>query len=439
MTVSAVSTAPKRRPSTPTDAGALPTAPTDLARIDDVDTGEVAATVGTPVYLYSAARMDRALQAYRSALDPLGVSIFYACKANGTLSIIRRFVAGGAGVDVVSEGEMRRALAAGCPADRIVFSGVGKTRSELAAACAAGIHQINVESAEELYALSAVASEMGVAAPVALRVNPDVDARTHAKISTGRKQDKFGIPIDRAVALYGEASRLPGIAAVGYAVHIGSQMIDVSPFRAAYTALADLTRETRAAGLTVERLDLGGGLGIAYDGGSVPDLQAYAGIIAETVGDLGCAIAIEPGRSLIGPAGLLLSRVVYVKQGAERPIVILDAAMNDLMRPALYDAAHRLMAVDPAVYARGALAPMDVVGPVCESSDTFARSVELPPLKEGDLVAFLDAGAYGASMASAYNARALVPEVLADTGRFAVVRNRPSLSQMLEWEPLAEL
>ncbi len=341
----------------------------------------------------------------------------------------------GAGADVVSEGELRRALAAGVPSERIVFSGVGKTAPEMEAALAAGIHQINVESVPELYRLSAVAAMLGRTAPVALRVNPDVDALTHAKIATGKKENKFGIDLGEAAAAYRLAASLPGIAPLGLAVHIGSQAGGLAPFHEAFTRLAVLVRALRASGLAVARVDLGGGLGIRYRDEQPPDLVDYAAMVRDIFAPLDLALAFEPGRVLAGPAGVLVTRVLYVKQGPGKRFIIVDAAMNDLIRPALYDAWHTIVPVRLPPPDAG-LSAADVAGPVCESGDTFAVDRELPPLAEGDLVALTEAGAYGAVMSSTYNSRLLVPEAMVAGDRYAVIRARPNYDALLSLDTI---
>ena len=403
-----------------------------ILHAEDVPLPDIAAAVGTPVYVYSAATLTRHYRLFQEALAGLPHLICFAVKANSNLAVLKLLGDLGAGMDVVSEGEYRRARAAGVPGERIVFSGVGKTRGELRLALAGGVRQINVESEPELAALSEVAAAMGLRAPVALRVNPDVDAKTHEKIATGKAENKFGIPIARARAVYAEAARLPGIEVVGVDVHIGSQLTDLAPFEAAYAKLAELARALRADGHDIRRLDLGGGLGIPYErANSAPPLPLdYGAMIRRTLGDLGCEIEIEPGRLIAGNAGVLLARIIWLKHGEGRDFVILDAAMNDLMRPSMYGAWHDIVPViEPAP---GTLpAPFDVVGPVCETGDTFARARPLPPVAEGDLVAFRSAGAYGAVMASEYNSRPLVPEVLVRDDHFAVIRERPSFDEML--------
>ena len=331
---------------------------------------------------------------------------------------------------MVSGGELRRALATGIPGARIVFSGVGKTPAEMVAALDAGISQFNVESEPELDALAALAAARGATADIALRINPDVDATTHAKITTGRHDNKFGIAIDRAAAVYARAHALAGVRPVGIAVHIGSQLTALGPFEAAFRAVADLVGALRGAGHEVARLDLGGGLGIAYAGEAPPSLGDYAALVRRTVGGLDCALVFEPGRRLVAAAGVLVCRVVYVKDGGSRRFIVVDAAMNDLLRPALYEAWHDIVPVR-APAAGAPTDPADVVGPICETGDTFAAARELPALAADELVVIRDAGAYGAVMASTYNGRPLVPEVLVSDARFAVVRERPSEDAML--------
>jgi diaminopimelate decarboxylase len=408
-----------------------------ILHAEDVPLPEIAAAVGTPVYVYSTATLTRHYRLFEEALRPLPHLVCYAMKANSNLAVVRTLANLGAGVDVVSEGEYRKARAAGVPGERIVFSGVGKTRAEMRVALTGGVRQFNVESEPELRALSEVAAGLGLRAPITLRVNPDVDAQTHEKITTGRKGDKFGIALDRARAVYAEAAALPGIEVVGIDVHIGSQLTTLAPFEAAYRKVADLTRALRADGHDIRRLDLGGGLGIPYArSNEVPPLPSdYGALIKRTVGDLGCEIEIEPGRLIVGNAGLLLTSVIYVKPGEGRDFLILDAAMNDLVRPAMYGAHHDIVPVvepDPGAEAR----VFDVVGPVCETGDTFAKGRALPPVAAGDLVAFRSAGAYGAVMASEYNMRPLVPEVLVHGDHFAVIRARPSFDEMIARDTL---
>jgi len=400
---------------------------------ENVPLPAIAAEVGTPFYCYSTAGLVANYRAYAGAFEGQDAGICFALKSNSNLAVVRTFAQMGAGADVVSEGELKRALAAGVPADRIVFSGVGKTRSEMRTALEAGIFQLNVESVPELEALSEVASSMGVEASIAIRVNPDVDAKTHAKISTGKKENKFGIDWDHAREVYAKAASLPGIQPVGIAVHIGSQLTDLAPFRAAFERVVELLHALRADGIDIRRLDLGGGLGIRYRDETPPDLHEYAGMVRSITGNLGCHVTLEPGRALVGNAGVLVSKVVYLKQGLARRFLIVDAAMNDLIRPSLYDAYH---AIKPIIEPSAAVEPVtvDVVGPVCESGDTFALQRPLPPLKSDDLIAFCSAGAYGAVMASTYNTRPLAPEVLVNGDDFAVIRPRPTIEALLEQE-----
>ncbi len=390
----------------------------------------IARTVGTPFYLYSAAALGARYRRFCEAFAAERPLVAFAVKANSNLAVLSLFAELGAGADVTSEGELARALAAGMPPDRILFSGVGKTKRELAAALDAGILQINVESAPELEALSAIAEERGEAAPVALRVNPDIDPRTHAKIATGGREHKFGIPWREAISLYRRAVELPGIRPVGLAVHIGSQVVEIDPFRRAFERMAELVKALRQDRLPIERVDLGGGIGIRYKDERPLDLEAYAALVREIFLRERLDFAFEPGRFLCGPAGLLVARVVYVKESGERRIIILDAAMNDLMRPALYGAWHEMLPIRLSSL-DAPPPPADVVGPVCETGDTFAEGRRLPPLAAGDLVAFTAAGAYGAVMSSTYNSRLLVPEVLVSGERFAVIRARRTYEELL--------
>ncbi len=404
---------------------------------EDVPLREIAVAVGTPFYCYSSATLTRHFQLFEEALSGREHLICFAIKSLSNQAILRLLGALGAGMDVVSGGEYRRARAAGVPGERIVFSGVGKTRVEMAYALGQGIRQFNVESAEELALLSQVAASMGTRAPITLRVNPDVDARTHEKIATGRKEDKFGVPISRAREIYAEAAALPGIEVVGIDVHIGSQLTDLAPFEAAFTKIVELTHLLRADGHPIRRLDLGGGLGIPYtQSNEAPPLPLeYGAMIKRVVGDLDVEIEIEPGRLISGNAGILVASVLYLKQGEGRDFLILDAAMNDLIRPAMYGAHHDIIPViEPAPGV--ARAPVDIVGPVCESGDTFAKQRAMPPLAPDALVAFRSAGAYGAVMASEYNSRPLVPEVLVHRDQYAVIRPRPSFDEMINRDTL---
>ena len=392
---------------------------------ENVPIDEIAAAVGTPFYCYSAATFARHYRVFRepfAALDPL---ICYAMKANSNQAILTLLASLGAGADVVSGGELQRAIAAGIPASKIVFSGVGKTADEMDAALIAGIKCFNVESEPELHLLAARARAQGVSAPVSFRINPDVDARTHRKIATGGGETKFGIPYRDAQRVYAEAAALEGIRVVGIDMHIGSQIVELEPFDAAFGRLGDLVRSLRAEGHRIEHLDLGGGLGIPYkdDNAPPPAPDAYAEVVRRHVDELGCEVVFEPGRLIAGNAGVLVSRVIYVKEGQAKRFVILDAGMNDLIRPTLYDAHHSIRPVaQPEPGAERAT--YDVVGPVCETGDYLALDREMVPVAADDLVVFDSAGAYGAVQASTYNTRALVPEVLVDGDRWAVVRPR---------------
>ena len=399
---------------------------------ESVPLSVIAEAVGTPAYVYSSAALRRNIAAWRGAFP--GARIAYAVKANANLSVLRTLVAEGAGADTVSEGEIRRALAAGCPPERIIFSGMGKTEAELRFALTLLGLQINLESRPELERLSRLAAQAGARPLVALRVNPDVAAGAHAKIATGQAHDKFGVPIDQVAALYRQASADPAIQPVGLAVHIGSQITDPAPFEAAWTHLRDLARELRAEGLPVPSLDLGGGLAADYGAGA-PAPQLLGDLAARLFPPGEFELSLEPGRSISADAGVLLTRVTHVNdRGAGPRFLVVDAGMNDLLRPALYDAVHPLRPVRPRP---GEPALHDIVGPVCESSDRFAGDIALPPFEPGDLAVFTLAGAYGASMSSEYNARPLVPEVLVDGDRWAVVRPRPDYADMLAREPLA--
>ncbi len=404
---------------------------------EEVPLARIAAEVGTPFYCYSSAALLERYRAYVDAFADVDAKVYYGVKANPTLAIVRSLAEAGAGADVVSEGELRVALAAGiAPAD-IVFSGVGKTRAELAFAVETGIFQINVESEPELELLSQVAQAAGRQAAIAIRVNPDVDARTHAKITTGKKENKFGVPIDDARRLYARGAALPNLALRGVAMHIGSQLLELEPYRQAFARLVDLARTLRADGHDIRRLDFGGGLGIAYHKEVPPDVRDYAAMVKAAVKGLDCRLMFEPGRFLVGNAGVLVTRVIHVKQGAAHRFVIVDAAMNDLLRPTLYDSYHAIRPV--AEPAAGAIPePVDVVGPVCESGDIFARARPLPPVISGDLLAICTAGAYASSMSSTYNSRLPAAEVLVKGQRYAVVRPRPRYEDLIARDRLPD-
>ena len=406
---------------------------------EEVPLTEIAASVDTPFYVYSTATLRRHFTVFDQALSGMPHLVCYAMKANSNLAVLKLLADLGAGMDVVSVGEYMRAKAVGVPGDRIVFSGVGKTRPEMEHVLAGGIRQFNVESEPELRLLSKVASEMGVEAFIAVRVNPDVDAKTHPKISTGLSDNKFGIPISRARDVYALAASLPGIKVVGIDVHIGSQLVELEPYRDAFLKVAKLTDMLRSDGHEIMRLDLGGGLGIPYvRSNATPPLPSeYGNMVRETVGHLGCEIEIEPGRLIAGNAGLMVSSVIYNKSGDGRDFLIVDAAMNDLIRPAMYDAHHDIVPViEPALGA--VVAPIDIVGPVCESGDTFAKQREMPSVADGEMIAFRSAGAYGAVMSSEYNSRPMIPEILVDGNQFAIVRPRPTLDEMLSRDKIPE-
>ncbi|MGR3634833.1 MAG: diaminopimelate decarboxylase [Shimia sp.] len=399
---------------------------------EDVPVSEIAAQIGTPFYCYSTATFERHFRLFDEALDGMEHLVCFAMKAASNQAILKTLAAVGAGMDVVSGGEYARAKAAGVPGDKIVFSGVGKTEEEIADALTGGIRQFNVESEPEMAAISVVATRLGKTAPIAIRVNPDVDAKTHAKIATGKSENKFGIPISRAREVYALAASLPGLDVVGIDVHIGSQLTQLEPFEQAYGKVAELTEALRADGHNIRRLDLGGGLGIPYErSNTAPPLPVeYGAMVQKTLGHLGCEIEIEPGRLIAGNAGIMVSKVIYVKSGEDREFLIIDGAMNDLIRPAMYEAHHDIVPVIEAAPGQEP-ARYDIVGPVCESGDTFAKGRDLAKLEAGDLVAFRSAGAYGAVMSSEYNSRPLIPEVLVKGDQFAVIRERPTYEDMI--------
>lgn len=402
----------------------------------------IAEAVGTPVYVYSTATLVRHYQVFRAALIAAGLGeplIAYAVKANSNVSVLKVLAAQGAGADTVSEGEIRRALAASVPPERIVFSGAGKTAAELAFALDTGVAEINVESEPELDLIETIASEKGVQATIAFRVNPDVSAGGHSKISTGKSENKFGVSIAESERLYARASASPHLNPIGVACHIGSQITDLAPLEEAFVKMRALVERLRANGLTVYRLDLGGGLGVPYfNMPEPPSPTEYAAMVGRVMEGLDIVFAFEPGRVIAANAGVLVSRVIHLHERPEgRRFLVLDAAMNDLIRPAMYEAYHEIAPVKgPA--AGHEMAVMDVVGPICETGDTFTRDRALPPLKAGDLVAFMSAGAYGAAMASEYNTRPLAPEVLVDGDKWAVIRQRPTYEQMLALEQTPE-
>lgn len=399
---------------------------------ENVALRKIAEEVGTPVYVYSTATLRRHYRIFKQSLGDMDTLVCFAMKANSNQAVLATLAADGAGADVVSGGELTRALKAGIPADKIVFSGVAKTKAEMHAGLKAGILQFNVESEPELVALSEVASEMGKVAPVSMRINPNVDAKTHAKISTGKAENKFGVAWQKAQDVYALIKKLPGLEAVGIDMHIGSQLTALTPFAEAFARVGKLVTDLRAQGHTIKHLDLGGGLGIPYDpkmeAPPIPD--AYGKLVKEYTADLGCKLIFEPGRMIAGNAGILLSKVEYVKEGIDRRFVILNAGMNDLTRPAMYDAYHQIEPVTQAANDAD-VQPADFVGPVCETGDTFAKARMTTPLKAGDLVILRSSGAYGAVMANTYNSRLLVPEVLVKDAQMAVIRKRGTIEELI--------
>jgi diaminopimelate decarboxylase len=405
---------------------------------EDIPLARIAAEVGTPVYVYSTATFTRHYRVFADSFADTQALIAYSVKANSNIAVLATLAQQGAGADVVSGGELKRALTAGIPAEKIVFSGVGKTSAEMRDALEAGIRVFNVESLAELRVLNDVAIEMGKIAPIAFRVNPDVTAGGHAKISTGKKENKFGIAWSQAETAYAEAAALPGIEIVGVDVHIGSQIADLAPFEAAIVKVGGLIKRLRAAGHKIASFDIGGGLGIPYGNNAAtpPPPSEYAALVKRLTADLDVEMIFEPGRMIAGNSGVLLSKVLYVKRGEDRDFLIIDAAMNDLLRPALYDAYHDIEPVR-----QGDLEYMetyDVVGPICESGDTFTKGREMPKLESGDLVVLHSAGAYGAAQASQYNTRPLVPEVLVNGDKYAVIRKRPSVEDILKTESVPD-
>jgi diaminopimelate decarboxylase len=406
---------------------------------ESVDLRALADEVGTPFYCYATATLERHYRVFADAFADTDALVCYALKANSNQAVIATLARLGAGTDIVSEGELRRALAAGVPANRIVFSGVGKTKVEMAAALDAGILCFNVESEPEMEALSEVAVSKGVVAPISVRVNPDVDARTHAKISTGKSENKFGIPISRARQAYATAARLPGLAVTGIDMHIGSQITDLEPYANATELLVELARDLMSEGHALKHLDLGGGLGIPYrqDDPPPPDPAAFAAVVKSKARGLGLKLIFEIGRMISGNAGILVTRVVFVKRGEDRTFVIVDAGMNDLIRPTLYEAHHDIVPVQAAGAGTGTIVA-DVVGPVCETGDYLALGREMADVKPGDLLAVMTAGAYGAVQAGTYNTRPLVPEIMVRGGSFSVVRPRQTYEQLIGMDRLPD-
>jgi len=404
---------------------------------EDVSLRHIAEQVGTPFFCYSTATLERHYRVFSEAVSGLDSSICYAVKANSNIAVIATLANLGAGADVVSGGELQRALVAGVPPEKIVFSGVGKTANELAQALKAGVKQINVESEPELRSLSAVAQALGKEAQVAVRVNPNVDAGTHEKITTGKSENKFGIDLDLAPGVYRRAADLPGIRLSGVALHIGSQLTDLEPYRIAYGKAVEFVRELRANGHDIRHLDLGGGLGITYDQENAPSPQEYGDMVAEVIGDLDCSVTFEPGRLITGNAGVLVTEVIFVKEGIDRKFCIIDSAMNDLIRPTLYNAYHAIVPLSEPE-SGATTTKMDVVGPICESGDYFAKGRELPPIADGDLLAVRTVGAYAAVMSSAYNSRPLAPEVLVNGDQYSIIRKRVTIDDMINFESLPD-
>jgi diaminopimelate decarboxylase len=405
---------------------------------EDVALATIADAVGTPFYCYSSAAIERHFEAFRDAFAGQDAHVFYAMKANSNQAVLTTIARLGAGMDVVSEGELRRARAAGVPGERIIFSGVGKTLGEMNLGLEEKIFCFNVESEPELEALSRAAKSRGAVAPIAIRVNPDIDARTHAKIATGKSENKFGVPISRARDVYAYAHKLPGLSVRGVDMHIGSQITDLEPFDDAFALLADFVRALRADGHRIEHVDLGGGLGIPYRTSNDPPPfpSEYAKIVARHTAGLDCKVLLEPGRAIVGNAGVLVASVIYLKKGENKRFVIVDAAMNDLVRPTLYDAHHDILAVAAPAPHAGRLIRADVVGPVCESGDYLALDRDLPEVAAGALVAIMSAGAYGAVQAGTYNSRLLIPEVLVKGAEYAVIRPRPSYEDLIGLDTL---
>jgi len=405
---------------------------------EDVALDKIADQVGTPVYVYSTATLRRHARVIAAAFEGVDCLIAYSVKANGNLAVLKTLASEGCGADVVSGGELRRALSAGIPAERIVFSGVGKTREEMALGLKVGIHQFNVESGAELIVLSETAASLGVVAPVALRVNPDVAAGGHPNISTGKSGDKFGVPWADARGLYDQIKSLPGVQAVGVDVHIGSQIGELAPMRAAFEKTVGLVNDLRAAGHDLQRIDLGGGLGIPYrDSDAPPPPSDYAEMIRDVTEGSGLQVILEPGRVIAGNAGVMVSEALYHKPAPDRTFLIIDAGMNDLMRPALYQAHHDILPLEQSS-PDGSMAEYDIVGPICESTDKFAAKRAMPEVASGARIAFMSSGAYGAVLSSQYNARPLVAEVLVDGDQFAVVRRRPSFEETIELEQIPD-
>jgi diaminopimelate decarboxylase len=404
---------------------------------EDVSLRQIADEVGSPVYVYSAATLERHYQAFADGVSGLNALVCFAVKANSNIAVIKTLARLGAGADVVSVGELKRAMVAGVPASKIIYSGVGKSEVDLRAALNAGVHQINAESEAELELLSKVAVDLGETAQVAIRINPNVDAKTHEKITTGKSENKFGVDIALARDVYGRVSKLPGLRVVGVALHIGSQLTDLKPYREAYAKAVEFVELLRSDGHNITQLDLGGGLGITYDAEIAPSPAEYGKMVKEVVGHLDCNVSFEPGRLIAGNAGVLITQVIFIKEGIDRKFCIIDAAMNDLIRPTLYNAYHDIVPVVEAPTSAEQLT-MDIVGPICESGDYLAKGRKMPALSNGDLLAVRTAGAYAAVMASVYNSRPLVPEVLVYGDTYSVIRRRWTVEDMMELETFPE-
>ncbi len=404
-----------------------------ILNAEDVPLPVIANKVGTPFYIYSSSAIERNYKDFTSALHELPHSISYAVKANSNIAVLKLLGSLGAGMDIVSSGEYLRAKAAGILGNKIVFSGVGKTKDEIKLVIKGGIKQVNVESESELSVLNAVASDLNKCVPISIRINPNIDAGTHEKISTGKSDNKFGIPFDEAIKIFDRASRSANLKVSGLAVHIGSQLTDLEPYKRTFLKIAELVGVLRNKGHEIKSLDLGGGIGIAYSGTTEPiSLIDYAKLVSSTLGHLNCEFEFEPGRLMVGNAGLMVSSVIYLKSVKERNFIVIDGAMNDLIRPAMYDAYHEIIPVKEAKNA--SRTKFDVVGPICETGDTFARNRYLPILEEEDLIAFQSCGAYGAVMSSEYNSRPLIPEVLVREEKFSIIRPRPLITSVISRE-----
>lgn len=404
---------------------------------EDISLRLIADEVGSPVYVYSTATLERHYQAFANGVSGLDPLVCFAVKANSNIAVIKTLARLGAGADVVSVGELKRAMAAGVPASKIIYSGVGKSEVDLRAALNAGVHQINAESEAELELLSKVAVDLGETAQVAIRINPNVDAKTHEKITTGKSENKFGVDIALARDVYGRVAKLPGLRVAGVALHIGSQLTDLKPYREAYAKAAEFVELLRSDGHNITQLDLGGGLGITYDAEIAPSPAEYGKMVKEIVGHLGCNVSFEPGRLIAGNAGVLITKVIFIKEGINRKFCIIDAAMNDLIRPTLYNAYHDIVPVVEAPTGAEQLT-MDIVGPICESGDYLAKGRKMAALSNGDLLAVRTAGAYAAVMASVYNSRPLVPEVLVHGDTYSVIRRRWTVEDMIALETFPE-